>query len=282
MLAKAITVEPQRCGVGPRFAVWTSGTRDRATPLHRKEVSLETRGKNDDTLKEEVSALGQRAKGAAKDMVGDAIDDEQMEVEGKIENAAGRARQATNNVLDETDGVRGATTGRYVTGLYTTPEAANRAYDGLTSKHGYKSDDISVLMSDDTRKRHFGDVKAGTELSGGTKAAEGLGKGAAIGGGIGAALAALFAIGTSIVIPGLGLVVAGPIAAALAGAGAGGATGGLIGALIGAGIPEDRAREYERGIKDGGILIGTRYRDADHAKELERDFTSYGGSNVRY
>src|SRR5688572_11380137 len=162
MLAKAITVEPQRCGVGPRFAVWTSGTRDRATPLHRKEVSLETRGKNDDTLKEEVSALGQRAKGAAKDMVGDAIDDEQMEVEGKIENAAGRARQATNNVLDETDGVRGATTGRYVTGLYT-PESADRAYQELTSKHGYKSDDISVLMSDDTRKKYYGDVTRSEE-----------------------------------------------------------------------------------------------------------------------
>ena len=243
---------------------------------------MKTRGNNDDTLGEEVSAFGQRTKGAAKDMVGDVIDDEQMEAEGKLENAAGRARQATNNVMDETDGVRGDSRNRYVTGLYNTPEAANRAYDSLTSKHGYKSDDISVLMSDETRKKHFGDVKPGTELSGGTKAAEGLGKGAAIGGGVGAALAALFAIGTSIVIPGLGLVVAGPIAAALAGAGAGGATGGLIGALIGAGIPEDRAKEYERGINDGGILIGTRYRDDAHAKELERDFTSYGGSNVRY
>ena len=245
---------------------------------------METRGKNDDTLGEEVSALGQRTKGAAKDIVGDVIDDEQMEAEGERENAAGRARQATNNVMDETDGVRGATrdTGRYVTGLYTSPESANRAYEGLTTKHGYKADDISVMMSDNTRMKHFGDVKPGTELSGGTKAAEGLGKGAAIGGGIGAALAALFAVGTSVVIPGLGLVVAGPIAAALAGAGAGGATGGIIGALVGAGIPEDRAKEYERGLNDGGILIGTRYRDVDHAKELERDFTSYGGSNVRY
>ncbi len=134
-------------------------------------------------------------------MVGDMIDDPKMEAEGKMENAAGRARQATNNVMDETDGVRGATTGRYVTGLYT-PETADRAYQELTSKHGYKSDDISVLMSDDTRKKYYGDVTPGTELSGGTKAAEGLGKGAAIGGGIGAALAALFAIGTSIVIPG--------------------------------------------------------------------------------
>ena len=244
---------------------------------------METRGKKDDTLGEEISALGQRAKGAAKDVVGDAIDDEEMEAEGERENAMGRARQATNNVMDETDGVRGATVAPsgYVTGLYTSPESASRAYDSLTTKHGYKSDDISVVMSDDTRKKHWGDVTPGTELSGGTKAAEGLGKGAAIGGGIGAALAALFAVGTSLVIPGLGLVVAGPIAAALAGAGAGGATGGIIGALIGAGIPEERARDYERGINDGGILIGTRSRDAAHAAQLERDFNEYGGTQVR-
>ena len=323
-----------------------------------KGVNVETRGKKDDTVGEEVSAFGQRVKGAAKNVVGDAIDDEEMEVEGKVENAVGRARQATNDVMKETDGVRGTTanphahatgslseeasaagqrmkgavkdvvgdvtdntrleregeienavgrsrqaandvtddvTGRtvtpsvighsndrYITGLYATPEAASRAYEGLTTKHGYKPTDINVVMSEDTRRRHFGDVTPGTELQHGTKAAEGLGKGAAIGGGIGAALAAVFAVGTSLAIPGLGLVVAGPIAAALAGAGAGAATGGIIGALIGAGIPEDRVRDYERGITDGGIVIGTKYRDADHARELERDYSDYGGTHVRY
>ena len=120
----------------------------------------------------------------------------------------------------------------------------------------------------------------GAEFSGGTKAAEGFGKGSAIGGGVGAALAAIFAVGTSVVVPGLGLVVAGPIAAALVGAGAGGATGGIIGALIGAGIPEDRAKAYERGLKEGGIVIGTRARDDRHAEELERDFGTYGGRDV--
>ena len=243
--------------------------------------------KKDDTVGEEISALGQRVKGAVKDVAGDIADDRGLEREGERENAEGRARQATNNVMDETDGVRGATVGTpaysregYVTGLYPTPEAATRAYEGLTTTHGYKADDIDVMMSDDTRKRHFGDVTPGTELAGGTKAVEGMGKGGAIGGGIGAALAALFAVGTSVVIPGLGLVVAGPIAAALAGAGAGGATGGLIGALIGAGIPEDRAKEYQRGLTDGGIVIGTRARDAQHAEELERDYGTYGGTNV--
>ena len=254
--------------------------------LFQKEVNVDNR-KKDDSVAEEASALGQRIKGAAKDAVGDIANDRGLEREGERENAEGRARQASNDVFDETDGVRGATVGEpryssqgYVTGLYPTPEAATRAYSSLTSKHGYGSDDINVLMSDDTRKRHFGDVTPGSELSGGTKAAEGLGKGSAIGGGVGAALGALFAVGTSIVIPGLGLVVAGPIAAALAGLGAGGATGGLIGALIGAGIPEERAREYERGLNEGGILIGARARDARHAEELERDFNSYGGRDV--
>jgi uncharacterized protein YjbJ (UPF0337 family) len=252
----------------------------------RKEVNVDNR-KKDDTVGEEISAFGQRVKGGAKDALGDLVDDRGLEREGELENVAGRARQRANNVMDETDGVRGATAGAtstssapYVTGLYRTPEEATRAYGDLTTRHSYRADDIDVLMSDETRKRHFGDVKPGSELSGGTKAAEGLGKGSAIGGGVGAALAALFAVGSSIVIPGLGLVVAGPIAAALAGAGAGGAAGGLIGALIGAGIPEDRAKQYERGINEGGIVIGTRARDARHAEELERDFGSYGGSDV--
>ena len=108
----------------------------------------------------------------------------------------------------------------------------------------------------------------------------GLAAGSAIGG-IGAALAAIFAVGTAVAIPGLGLVVAGPIAAALAGAGAGGATGGLIGALIGAGMPEGRAAEYERGIKAGGIVLGTRAKDEEHAAKLERDLGNYGGLSIR-
>jgi uncharacterized protein YjbJ (UPF0337 family) len=95
------------------------------------------------TVGEEVSALGQRIKGAAKDAVGDIADDRGLEREGEREDAQGRARQATNNVMDETDGVRGATAGAsgyssegYVTGLYPTPDAATRAYQELTTKHG--------------------------------------------------------------------------------------------------------------------------------------------------
>jgi hypothetical protein len=90
-------------------------------------------------------------------------------------------------------------------------------------------------------------------------------------------------VGTTLFLPGINLVIAGPIAAALAGAGAGGATGGLIGALIGAGIPEYRAKVYEAGIKGGGILIGVEAPgDADEdVNRLEELLTDLGGEHVR-
>jgi uncharacterized protein YjbJ (UPF0337 family) len=232
----------------------------------------------DGTIREEVSAFGERLTGSAKDTLGDATGNKSLEREGERENAEGRARQAANDVVGSQPSSRARST--YVSGLYPTPEAASRAYEGLTTEHGYQSEDVDVLMSDETRQKHFAGVKPGNEFTDGNKMAQGFGAGSAIGGGIGAALAAVFAVGTSVVIPGLGLVVAGPIAAALAGAGAGGATGGLIGALIGAGIPEDRAAAYDQGLREGGIVLGARARNEAHASELERDFGGYGGNSI--
>jgi uncharacterized protein YjbJ (UPF0337 family) len=224
----------------------------------------------DDTLAEEASAFGERVKGATKDAVGSVTGNERLEREGELENAEGRARQATNNVFDETDGVRGATVGDsgYVSGYYRSADRARETYDRLTSDYGYPSEDVVVLMSDETRRKYFADHIVGKE----SKALEGLGAGSAIGGGIGAALGAVLAIGTTVLIPGLNLVVAGPLAAALAGAGAGGATGGILGALIGAGIPEVQARDYEKAIDEGGIVLGVRARDPEHAATLVREF----------
>ena len=86
---------------------------------------------------------------------------------------------------------------------------------------------------------------------------------------------------TSIVIPGLGLFVAGPIAAALAGAGAGGATGGLIGLLVGTGIPEHRARVYDTGVRGGGILLGVEAKSSDEVERLETLLEDIGAEYVR-
>ena len=111
--------------------------------------------------------------------------------------------------------------------------------------------------------------------------APGLGIGSAIGGTVGAVLAAIAAVGTSIAIPGLGLFVAGPIAAALAGAGAGGATGGLIGLLVGTGIPEHRAKVYDTGVRGGGILLGVEAKSSDEVERLETLLEDIGAEYVR-
>lgn len=233
------------------------------------------------TIGEEVSAMGQRAKGATKDAAGSLLGLDRMEREGEAENAMGRARQHSNDAVGSPTTSRASGSGgRLVTGLYDSREHASRAYEDLTTRHGYRAEDIDVLMSDETRSRHFSGAEPGKELSQGTKAAEGAGIGGATGMGVGAALGALLAAASAVAIPGIGLVVAGPIAGALAGAGAGGAAGSLLGALIGAGIPEERAKVYDRGIRDGGIVLGTRARDEAHAAELERDFTTYGGRDV--
>ena len=51
------------------------------------------------SVAEEISATGQRAKGAIKEAVGDAIDDEEMERKGQRENAAGKERQRKNDAV---------------------------------------------------------------------------------------------------------------------------------------------------------------------------------------
>ncbi len=164
-----------------------------------------------------------------------------------------------------------------VTGLFPDREAAEAAY-GAAHTRGYTTDDVNLVMSDDTRVRHFGDGTVETEL--GNKAAKGAGIGGAIGGTVGAIAAAIAAVGTTLALPGLGLVVAGPIAAAVAGAGAGAAGGGLVGALIGWSMPEERVKEYEEGIKQGGILMGVHARSDDDAAYLENQWRSNRGERI--
>lgn len=156
-----------------------------------------------------------------------------------------------------------------VTGMFRDKDSADRAYSSLQSK-GYNNGEVNLIMSDDTRKRHFANEVKKTEL--GTKAMEGAGTGSAIGGTVGAIAGAIAAIGTSLLIPVLGLVIAGPIAAAAAGAGAGGLTGGIIGALVGSGIPEERAVLYEKGVKDGNIVMGVHARNAADADYFENEW----------
>jgi hypothetical protein len=86
-----------------------------------------------------------------------------------------------------------------VTGLFTSKVAAESAVDTLL-KRGYSRDDISVLMSDATRSKEFA-------LQTRSHAADGLGIGGAVGGAVGAVLAAIAAVGTTLFLPGINLVI---------------------------------------------------------------------------
>lgn len=194
-----------------------------------------------------------------------------------------------NPTTHQSSGVRRVRGASLVTALFHDRDHAERAYQALRER-GYDADEIDVMMSDGTRKRLFDD-SASTKVHStggampivterGSKAAKGAGVGSAIGGTVGAIAAALAAVGTSLAIPGLGLVVAGPIAAALAGAGAGGATGGLLGALVGAGIPEERVRHYEEGLARGGILLGVQAHSPEDAETIERQWRAGGAEHV--
>jgi uncharacterized protein YjbJ (UPF0337 family) len=234
-----------------------------------------------DSLGEEASALGQRVKGAAKDAAGNITGDERLEREGEGERAEGDARQEANDVIGDRGGAAAtrARTGRSVHGLFTDRESAEGAYRTL-SERGYTKDDINVVMSDETRKRHFADDDSEVAEAG-SKALEGLGVGSAVGGTLGAIIAAVAAIGTNVLVPGVGLVVAGPVAAALAGAGAGGAAGGLVGALVGSGIPEEHAKTYDEGVRNGRIYMNVNAREDDDAEHFAREWREkYRGENI--
>jgi hypothetical protein len=163
-----------------------------------------------------------------------------------------------------------------LTGMFRDRESTEQAYRSLRDR-GYSDDEINVMMSSETRDKYYKD-NPDTEL--GSKALEGAGTGGAIGGTLGAIIGGIAAIGTNVLLPGLGLVVWGPLAAALAGAGAGGLTGGLVGALIGWGIPEDRAKLYESGIKEGGTVLGVKPRTTADADYFENEWRNYRGEHI--
>lgn len=150
--------------------------------------------------------------------------------------------------------------------MYFEREPAAAAVDRLHGL-GYERDDIGVMMDDKTRERAFSSLVN-------AKGSEGIAAGATIGGVLGAIAAGLTATGSVAAIAGTGglatPLVAGPLVAALAGLGVGAAGGGIVGGLIGVGIGEHRAKEYEKGLREGGILVAVRPRSEEHREEIRR------------
>lgn len=170
--------------------------------------------------------------------------------------------------------------GKMLTAVYRDRDAANRAYEWLES-HGYSPSEINVLMSDRTRT-YFSSKGTDAKIKAGDKAVEGVATGGTIGTAVGATLGALLALGTSVVIPGLGFVVAGPVLAGLAGGGAGAIAGGLVGGLVGLGIPESNAQAYEEALNNGGVVFGIVPHSNEDADNIMNYFEKHGAENIVY
>lgn len=176
-------------------------------------------------------------------------------------------------------------TRRIFGGLYTDRDRAEAGINRLRTVYG--SDQIGIVMRDTEQAEEL------AERTDTKDHASSAGKGALAGGGVGGVLGGitglLVGLGT-ITIPGVGPVVAGgALAAALgitggtaaAGAGLGAAAGGLVGALVGLGFPEDEAEYYERGIREGQILVTVQNGDARAAEILdETGAQRYSGSTA--
>src|SRR5690554_4242709 len=76
---------------------------------------------------------------------------------------------------------------RMITGLFDDRTTAERAYNNMLNR-GYSDDEISLVMSEETRKSQFTDENDDADDTKiGNKALEGTGAGSAIGGAAGAA-----------------------------------------------------------------------------------------------
>src|SRR5688500_1959327 len=156
-------------------------------------------------------------------------------------------------------------TGRAVVGLFDGPERAQTAICALKAA-GFSDQEIGVVMRDLGGGRDL--VEQGVD--GG--AADGAATGAATGGVVGGLLGLL----GSLLLPGVGPIVAGGVlGSTLVGAGAGAATGGVIGGLVGMGVPADDARHFDRGFREGGILLSVN-AEGERADTAARLMSEHG------
>lgn len=138
---------------------------------------------------------------------------------------------------------------------------------------GFSNQDISVLFPDKSGTRDFAHEQH-------TKAPEGAVTGVAAGGAVGGIVGLLAGMGT-LVIPGVGaLIAAGPILGALSGAAVGATVGGITGALIGMGVPEFEAKRYEGKIASGNLLISVHTEDSKEFSTAKDIFQRCGGLDI--
>jgi len=171
--------------------------------------------------------------------------------------------------IDTTRGAAAASGERALVGVFDDRLRAEEAVDAL-HQAGFAHDKIGYAI-------RGADAVAGGMIvdADGAKDAKGAVAGAVTGGVVGGVLAAAI----SLLIPGVGPVVAGGILASFfGGAVAGTAVGGILGAMTGLGVSEQEARYYENQFQEGKAIVAVKpgARSADAADILVR----FGGRNV--
>lgn len=160
---------------------------------------------------------------------------------------------------------------KIVSGLFDSDRAVQNLINHLEDR-GYYDTDVSLMMSDKTRNRY-------PELAKTSKLPEGVATGGVTGGLLGALIGGLTMAG-SVLIPGVGLLVAGPIVGAITGGAIGASTGGLLGALIGAGIPEHEAKYYEESLKNEGNILVIAHVLKEDVEDVKALFKQNGAKDV--
>jgi hypothetical protein len=166
---------------------------------------------------------------------------------------------------------------KFTVGIFQNREDAEKAINLVHNDLKVSTDDISYMY-----RNSEGEVQeVDTDAIASDTPTEGAGKGAVVGGTIGALAGIAAVMG---VIPVVGpLFAAGPLALALgltgavgttaAGAITGAAAGGLIGALTHMGVGEERAQRYADRVNAGDVLVST-YAEEDIG--VQQAFTSSG------
>lgn len=150
-----------------------------------------------------------------------------------------------------------ATPEKAVAGLFREHENAELGYQALRAL-GYREQDLSVLLSSETRESFFLHPvgRSSYEPQSSFEA------GALVGG----IVAALVSHGTTVVLPGLVLVVAGPLVGGFVHAKVG-APEILVSVLRGLGLSEARAGLYDQGLRAGAVLLSVVPKHAEAARQ---------------
>lgn len=157
-----------------------------------------------------------------------------------------------------------------ILGLFNNSQDAGQAVTQLKNK-GYTKE-ISVLAYDSDYEKNVKEIK------------QDVGEGAATGGVMGAltgALAGILSGITTVTVPGLGLLVGGPLVAVLglAGGTIGTLTGGLVGSLVDLGVSQASAELYDKQIRVGQVVVGVSTSDATELN-VKGILNQYGATEI--